>query len=98
MSNFSPCNSTKNKPTISVEPYDSETEPEIPIRPHMKATKSCAKRIKPCPSTPKRPKKDLDNTVMVKKVESPLKTEKGIKLMSQQFKRRLGISNSKKSL
>ena len=92
------CNAPITKPTISVEPFDEESPQEnIPVRPHMKGTKSCSKRIKPCPSTPKKPKKDLDNTVVVKKEEPPLKTEKNIKLMSKQFQRRLGISNAKKN-
>ena len=90
-------NAPTTQPTISVEPFDEDSPPEtIPVRPHMKASKSCSKRIKPCPSTPKKPKKDLDNTVVVKKEEPPLKTEKHIKLMSKQFQRRLGISNAKK--
>ena len=89
---------TVSKPTISVEPYDSETEAEIPIKPHMKAIKSCGKRIKPCPATPKKPKPNLDNAVIIPKTEPPpLKTEKHIKLMSKQFQRRLGISNKSKA-
>ena len=90
------------KPTISVEPYDSDTEqqpPEMPLKPHMKAIKSCGKRIKPCPASPKKPKRNLDNAVVVPPPAPPptLKTEKHIKLMSKQFQRRLGISTSKKS-
>ena len=89
---------TVSKPTISVEPYDSETEAEMPIKPHMKAIKSCGKRIKPCPATPKKPKPNLDNAVIIPKTEPPpLKTEKHIKLMSKQFQRRLGISNKSKA-
>ena len=86
------------KPTISVEPYDSDTEqqPEMPIKPHMKAIKSCGKRIKPCPASPKKPKRNLDNAVVLPPAPPPtLKTEKHIKLMSKQFQRRLGISTKK---
>ena len=83
---------TVSKPTISVEPYDSETEAEIPIKPHMKAIKSCGKRIKPCPASPKKTKPILDkyNSVLISKPDPPPLTD--VKLMSKAFQRRLTIS------
>ena len=83
---------TVSKPTISVEPYDSETEAEMPIKPHMKAIKSCGKRIKPCPASPKKTKPILDkyNSVLISKPDPPPLTD--VKLMSKAFQRRLTIS------